>query len=97
MMCMLKQCTVISENKPTLENTPTPLLYEVVAKGAFLSKVHPPIYPAVHAVMLSKKHRRSSTKADMHHCCYCVSKQAHDKGGIAESLHAQITRARLTV
>ena len=29
-------------------------------------------------------------------CCYCVSKQAHDKRDIAESLHAQITRARLT-
>ena len=25
---------------------------EVVAKGAFLSKVRPPIYAAVHAVML---------------------------------------------
>ena len=29
-------------------------------------------------------------------CCYCVSNQAHDKRGIEESLHAQITRARLT-
>ena len=28
-------------------------------------------------------------------CCYCISKQAHDKRGIEESLHAQITRARL--
>ena len=46
--------------------------------------------------MLSKKHQRSSTstKADMHHCCYCVSTKG--KRGIAESLHAQITRARLT-
>ena len=32
----------------------------------------------------------------MHHCCYCVSKQVHDRD-IAESLHAQITRDRLTV
>ena len=31
-----------------------PFLNEVVAKSAFLSKVHPPIYVAVHAVMLSK-------------------------------------------
>ena len=28
---------------------------------AFLSKVHSPIYAAVHAVTLSKKHQRSST------------------------------------
>ena len=64
-----------------------------ISKGAFLSKVHSPIYAAVHAVML-KKHRRGSMKADMHHCCYCISK--HMTRGIAESLHAQITRARLT-
>ena len=86
---------------------PTPFFlndYEVVAKDAFLTKICPPIYAAVHAVMLSKKHRRSSTvqeeglyvmKADTI-CCNCVSKQAHDKRGIEESLHAQITRARLT-
>ena len=30
-------------------------------------------------------------------CCYCISKQVHDKRGIKESLHVQITRARLTV
>ena len=29
-------------------------------------------------------------------CCYC-HKQAHDKRGIEESLHAQMTRARLTM
>ena len=34
---------------------------EVFTKGAFLLKVHPPIYAAVHAVMLSKNHCRSST------------------------------------
>ena len=39
---------------PTHENKP-PLLNEVVAKGAFLLKVHSPIYAAVHAVMLSNK------------------------------------------
>ena len=76
---------------------PTPPFLNKVAKGAFLSKVCPPIYAAVHvhAVMLSKKQQRSSVKADMHHCC--LRKQAHDKRGIAESLHAQIARARLTL
>ena len=40
---------------PTLENTPTTLfLNEVVAKGAFLSKVRQPIYAAVYAAMLGK-------------------------------------------
>ena len=53
------------------------------AKRAFLSKVRPPIYTAVHAVMLSKKHRRSSTE------------RVYDKRGIAESLHAYINKARL--
>ena len=38
-----------------------PFLNEVVAMGAFLSKVRPPIYGAVYAVMLSKKHLRNST------------------------------------
>ena len=37
--------------------------------------------------MLSKKHQSSSGKADMHHCCYCVSKQVHDKRG-----HGRILR-----
>ena len=65
-----------------------------ISKDAFLSKVRSPIYAAVQAVMLSKQHRRSSMKADMHHCCYCVSKRM--TRGIADSLHAQISRARLT-
>ena len=63
---------------------------EVVAKGAFLSKVRPPFMP---------QYQGSSTKANIHHCFYCVSKRmkkAHDKSRIAESLHAQITKARLT-
>ena len=25
--------------------------------------------------LLSKKHRRGNMKADMHHCCYCISKR----------------------
>ena len=41
---------------PPSKIRPPPFLNEVVAKGAFLSKVHPPIYATVHAVMLSKKH-----------------------------------------
>ena len=50
------------ENRPTLKNKPTPFfLNEIVAKDAFLLKVCPPIYAIVHAVMQSKKHRRSST------------------------------------
>ena len=56
-----------------LRNKPIP--NEVVAKGAFLLKVRPPIYAAVHAVMLSKKHQRSRTKADMQGCCYCIRKR----------------------
>ena len=57
---------------------------------------------AVHAVMLGKKHRRSSTVQEEgltdegRHHLLSLHKQAHDKRGIAESLHAQITRARLT-
>jgi len=69
-----------------------------MAKGIFLSKVRPPIYAIVHAVMLSKKHQRSSTvqeegltNEDRHH----LHKQAHEKS-IAESLQAYINRARLT-
>ena len=63
-------------------------LNEVVVKGAFLSKVRPPIYAAVHGVMLSKKHQssRSSKKAGMHHWCYCICKSM-TKRGIAETLH----------
>ena len=36
---------------PPSKIRPPPFLNEVVAKGAFLSKVRPPIYAAVHAVM----------------------------------------------
>ena len=69
-----------------------------MAKGIFLSKVRPPIYAIVHAVMSTKKHQRSCTvqeegltNEDRHH----LHKQAHGKS-IAESLHAYINRARLT-
>ena len=48
---------------------------------AFLSKVHSPIYAAVHAVTLSKKHQRSSTVQEegltnegQDHLLYCMSK-----------------------
>ena len=57
---------------------------EVVAKGAFLSKVRPPFMP---------QYRRSSTKANIHHCFYCVSKhmtKAHDKSAW-QKWHCRIT------
>ena len=53
--------TVISENRPTLKNQPTPFLNEGIAKGAFLLKVQTAIYAALHAVVLSRKFQRSST------------------------------------
>ena len=37
------------------------LLNKVVATGAFLLKADTPVYGNIHAVMLSKKHQRSST------------------------------------
>ena len=43
---------------------PLSLLSEVVAKGAFLSKVRLPIYDIVNAVILSKKHQRSTKEAE---------------------------------
>ena len=49
---------------------PPPFLNEVVAKGAFLSKVHPPIYAAVHSYVKQE----APNKQHMHHCCYCISK-----------------------
>ena len=62
---------------------------KVVAKGAFLS-------PPIHAVMLSKKHQRSSTVQEegptnegRHHFhLLLLHEQAYDKRGIGESLHA---------
>ena len=81
---------------PTLENKSIPaFLDEVAAKGAFLSKVHPPIY----AVVLQEE---GLTNDGRHHLLL-LYKQVHDKRGISESLHefseslqAYITRARLT-
>ena len=76
------------------------LSHEVVAKctGAFLLKVRPPIHAAVHAIMLSKKHQRSSTvqeegltNEDRHHFLL-LHKQVHDKRGIAESRQAYINK-----
>ena len=46
---------------PHSKISPPLFLNEIVAKDAFLLKVCPPIYAIVHAVMQSKKHRRSST------------------------------------
>ena len=97
-------CALMSNGKGVTRNllkisppskiSPPPFLNEVVAKGAFLSRkynVLPPIYAAVHAVMLSKKQHKGR-----HVPLLSLPKQAHDKRSIAESLHAQITRARLT-
>ena len=56
-----KQLPNLSEIGPPLKICPPPFLNEVIAKRAFLSKVRPPTCAVVHAVMLSKKHRRNST------------------------------------
>ena len=58
---------------PPSENKPIPQKV-VVAKGAFLSKIWPPIYAAVHVIMLS-------TKAVL-----CKRRHAHDKINTAKSL-----------
>ena len=87
---------------PPSKICPPPFLSKVVAKGAFLSKVCPPIFASVHAVMLSKKYRRSSAVQEEgltnkgRYNLLLLRKHAHDKRGIEESLHVQITRARLT-
>ena len=68
---------------------------EVVAKGAFLSKIHPPIYAAVHAVMLSKKHQRSSTVGEEgltnegRHQLMLLHKQVDEKRQITACIHKQ--------
>ena len=46
--------TVISKNRPTLGKSPPPFL-KVVVKGAFLSKVCPPVYASVYAVALRQE------------------------------------------
>ena len=76
---------------------PIPFFFnKVVAKGAFLSKVCPPIHAAVNAVMLIKQEALKKQQKGRHGPLLLLRKQVHDKRGIAESLHAQITRARLT-
>ena len=76
-------------NDLNLEEVP---IRNVAAKSAFLLKVRPPIrYAIVHAVMLSKKHQRSSavrkeerlTIEGRHHCC-CLSK-------LTQRRHCRIT------
>ena len=60
------------------------------------SKVSPPIYAAVQAVMLSKQRstpEEGLTNEGRNHLLL-LHKQAHDKSGIAESLHAYINRAK---
>ena len=80
-----------------------PFLNEVAAKGAFLSKVRPPIYVAVHAALLSKKHRRSSTVQEEgltnegRHHSLLLHKQVHNKSHCRfHCMHIYVTRARLT-
>ena len=49
-------CTVISENRPTLEISSPPHFWaKLLRKGVLFSqKVHPPIYATIHAVMFQK-------------------------------------------
>ena len=80
---------------PTLESKPTPVLNEVIAEDGFLSKVRPPTYAIIHAVMLSMKHLRSSTVQEEltnegRHHLLLLHKQVYVKRGIAESLHTYI-------
>ena len=76
----------LSKISPPLKICPPPFLNEVVAKGDFLSKVCPPIYAAAPAVMLSKKHQRSTTVQEeglTDEGRHLLCKQVHDKRGIA--------------
>ena len=72
---------------PTLKNMLTPSFFfnGGAAKGTFLLKVCQPIYAAVHSVMSSKKHQRSSTVQEVgltnegrHHLLLtkCMTKEA---------------------
>ena len=62
-----------------------------------LWRVRPPIYAAVHAVIYVKQEALKKQREGRHAALLLLYKQAHDKRGIAESLHVQITGARLTV
>ena len=76
----------------------------VAAKGAFLPKVCPPVYATVNAVIYVKQEaqekqyceRGGLTNEGLHNLLL-LYKQAHDKRGIAESLHAHMNRTRLCV
>ena len=84
-------CTVISENRPTLEISPSPIFEQsCCAKGAFLSKVRPPIYATIHAVMF-KKHWKSSS---MQEEGLASEGRHHDKKGITESEISQLSKIR---
>ena len=66
---------------------------EVVAKGTFLLKVCPSIYAVLHAVVLSKKHRRSSAVQgegltnEGRHYLLLLHKQTHDNRDIAACVY----------
>ena len=76
---------IISQKVGPLSKLNPPPLNKIVAKGAFLSKIYPPIYAVVHAVMLGKKHQRSSTVEEKEltnegrHHLLLLYKQVHDK------------------
>ena len=53
---LLQWTAPLLKNRPTLKNKPPHFLNKIVAKGAFLRKVSPPIYAVVHTVMASKKY-----------------------------------------
>ena len=75
-------CNLLKISPPSKIHPPRFFKNEVVAKGAFLLKVHPPMYAAVHAVML----KAGSTEEGRHAPLLLLCKH-HNK---RESLHAQI-------
>ena len=101
--CVHTITVILKMYRPTLKNKAhPPFSNEIVAKDAFLSKVHPPIYATVPAVTLSKKHQRSSTVQEealtnhSRHHLLLLHKQAHDKRSIKKSLQAYRNTSRLT-
>ena len=78
------RCTIISRKEAH-----PPFVNEIIAKGAFLSKVRPPIDAAVNVVMLSKKHWRNSTVLLLH-------KQVHNKRALQNHCMHTCNLARLT-
>ena len=74
----------------------------ILLQRVLFSRNDVPIYATVHAVMLSKKHQRSSTvqeeglKNEGRQHLLLLHDQAHDKRGIEKPLYVYINRAKLT-